>query len=115
MGIESGFALSCVLGERESERLEPRSQESASRLGVPAGGCGLVRSLGWRRVVGAFDGVLHGRPLPHRTASSSEKTGIATFGYGLRARHERNDGLLAVAIPRVVKPLSPPPRIANSL
>src|SRR5260370_37412475 len=102
MGIEGGFALSCVLGERESERLEPRSQESASRrLGVPAGGCGLVRSLGWRRVVGAFDGVLHGRPLPHRTASSSEKTGIATFGYGLRARPERNQRFLSCVLPGV--------------
>jgi len=69
MGKEKRFGLSCVIGSRERDDLEPRSQESTSRVGVPAGGCGFVRSLGWRRVVGALDGVLHRRPLPHRATS----------------------------------------------
>jgi hypothetical protein len=98
-GREKRFALSFVIGNRDRERLEPRSQEGISRVGVPAGGCGFVRSLGGRRVVGACDGVLHWRPLPHRAAPSPDKAGIATFGYGLRARHERNDGLLDVVLP----------------
>ena len=85
MGREKRFGLSFVIGKRERERLEPRSQEIAGRLGVPAGGCGFVRAIGGSRVVGAFDGVLHGRPLPHRAASSPEKAGTAALGYGLRA------------------------------
>ena len=98
MGKEKRFGLSCVIGSRERDDLEPRSQESTSRVGVPAGGCGFVRSLGWRRVVGARDGVLHWRPLPHRAASSPEKAGITAFEYGLRACHGRNDGLLDVVL-----------------
>ena len=99
MGRERRFALSCVIENRDRERLEPRSQESTSRVGVPAGGCGLVRSLGGRRVVSAFDGVLHRRPLPHRAASSPEKARNAAFGDGLRSWHGRNDGLLDVVLP----------------
>ena len=98
-GREKRFALSFVIGNSDRERLEPRSQETSSRVGVPAGGCGFVRSLGGRGVVGTRHGVLHWGPLPYRAASSPEKTGIATFGYGLRARHERNDGLLDVVLP----------------
>src|SRR5712692_7007794 len=85
MGGEKRFGLSCVIGNRDRERLEPRSQENTGSVGVPAGGCGFVRALGGRRVVGAFDGVLQRRPLPHSAASSLEKTGIAALGYGLLA------------------------------
>ena len=99
MGKEKRFGLSCVIGSSERDGLEPRSQESTGCVDVPAGSCGFVRSLGWRGVVGTRDGVLHGRPLPHRAASSPEETGITALGYGLRARHGRNDGLLDVVLP----------------
>ena len=85
MGGEKRFGLSFVLGNRDRERLEPGPEEIIGRVGVPAGGCGFVRTLGGRGVVGARDGVLHGRPLSHRAASSPEKADIAAPGYGLRA------------------------------
>jgi len=59
MAREKRFGLSFVIGNRDRERLEPRSQESISRVGVPVDGFGFVRSVGWWRVVGTRNGVLH--------------------------------------------------------
>jgi len=85
MGRKHRFAVCYVIEKRERERLEPKTQGNLRRVGMLICGCGSVRSVGRRCLVGARDELLHRGVLPDRGASPSEKAGCIAFPDGLRA------------------------------
>lgn len=89
------LGMSVLSDDREAKR-----RSGSGRMDLLAGRGAVVRAAWRRRFDGERRGLLRKRLLPHQRASSPQADACAGFSAdGLRARYERNDGLLDVLLP----------------